>query len=85
MYEFFSGMTAMGSFVVALFFARFWVRTRESLFAVFGAAFLLMAVNQSLLALIDIPREEQSWIYLLRLAAFTLIILAIIRKNLVLR
>jgi hypothetical protein len=30
---------------------------------------------------LDVPREEQSWAYLLRLAAFILIIVAIVYKN----
>jgi hypothetical protein len=39
-------------------------------------------VNQGLVALAGIPREEQSWIYLLRLAGFGLLVAAIIGKNL---
>jgi hypothetical protein len=34
-----------------------------------------------LLAASGIPREEQSWVYLIRLAAFALIIVAIAAKN----
>jgi hypothetical protein len=81
MYEFFAGVTATGYLVGALFFARFWARTRESLFAIFAIAFFFLSLNQTLVALIDIPREEQSWIYLLRLAAFVLIIIGVVAKN----
>ena len=77
-----SGLIAMGFLVAALFFVRFWSRTRDDLFLAFGLAFVLMALNQGLPALLDVPREEQSPFYLLRLAAFILIILAIIGKNL---
>jgi hypothetical protein len=63
-------------------FFRFWRRTRDFLFLAFGLAFCLFAANQAAVALLDIPRETQSWIYLLRLAGFTLIIVAILRKNL---
>jgi hypothetical protein len=76
-----SGLVAMGFAVAALFFVRFWWRTRDGLFLAFGFAFVLMALNQGLPALLDVPREEQSPFYLLRLAAFILIILAIIGKN----
>jgi hypothetical protein len=40
-----------------------------------------MAVQQAILAWADIPHEERSWVYLIRLAAFSLIILAILLKN----
>jgi hypothetical protein len=51
------------------------------LFAAFACAFWLLALNQALVGLEAIPREELSWIYLIRLAAFTFIIVAIIDKN----
>ena len=79
--DFFSGMIAMGFTVCAVFFLRFWRRTRDSLFLVFSIAFLLLALNQSLTTLLGLPLEERSWLYLLRLAAFLIIIGAIVRKN----
>ena len=79
---FLSGVITMGYVIAGLFFLRFWSRTRDSLFIAFACAFWLLAVNQALVALAGVPREEQSWIYLLRLGAFTLIIAAIVRKNL---
>ncbi|UIJ71765.1 DUF5985 family protein [Aurantimonas sp. HBX-1] len=81
MFEFMSGLIVAGFLVSGLFFLRFWKRTRDSLFVAFALAFWLLALNQTLLVMADIPYEERSWIYLLRLAAFTLIIVAIIRKN----
>lgn len=80
--SFFGGAIAAGYAVAAGFFMRFWGRTRYGLFLAFAGAFALMAANQSLPVLLGIPREEQSGVYLLRLAAFVLIILAILRKNL---
>ena len=77
-----AGLIAMGFLVAALFFVRFWRRTRDDLFLAFGFAFVLMALNQGLPALLNVPSEEQSPFYLLRLAAFILIIVAIIGKNL---
>jgi Family of unknown function (DUF5985) len=79
--EFVSGAIAMGHLTAAIFFARFWVRTRDLLFVAFAIAFSLLALNQVLSALAGVPREEQSWIYLIRLAAFALIAAAIAHKN----
>ena len=78
---FLSGMITMGFLVGALFFARFWTRRRDVLFLAFAAAFCLLALNQALLTLGGVPREEQSWVYLLRLAAFMLIAGAVAYKN----
>jgi hypothetical protein len=79
--DFVSGAITIGFLIVGLFFLRFWSRTRDRLFLTFAAAFWLLAVNQALVALAGIPREEQSWIYLIRLLAFILIIVAIVHKN----
>jgi hypothetical protein len=83
--QFLMGANTMGFIAAGVFFLRFWRRTHDSLFAVFSVAFLLLAANQALVALSGIPREEQSPIYLLRLAAFSLLIIAIIRKNMATR
>ena len=74
-------MVAAGFLVSGLFFLRFWRRTHDSLFIAFALAFWLLGLGQTLVALTDIPVEERSWIYLLRLAAFSLIRIAIFRKN----
>jgi len=79
---FFAGVISAGHALAAVFFLKFWWRTGDMLFAAFAAAFCLLALNQFLLAASDIPREEQSWVYLLRLAAFVLIAAAILHKNL---
>jgi hypothetical protein len=80
--NFVGGVTAMGYAVVATFFLRFWVRTRDLLFLAFSSAFALMALLSALVILLHVPQEEQSPFYLLRLAAFLLIIVAIVSKNL---
>jgi len=80
-YEFLAGLIAMGEMIAGLFFLRFWTRTRDTLFLAFAAAFWLLAANQTLLGLTDVVLEERSWIYLLRVAAFLLIIAAVIAKN----
>jgi hypothetical protein len=81
LYDFLAGAVAFGFWILALFFLRFWKRTRDELFASFALAFVLLGVGQTVLALGGFPVEERSWVYLIRLAAFGLILLAIIRKN----
>ena len=76
-----SGAVTFGFFACALFFLRFWRRTRDFLFQAFAIAFLLLGAVQAILALGNIPVEERSWVYAFRLAAFLLILFAIIRKN----
>jgi len=81
LYDFLSGAVALGFAVCALFFLRFWRRTREELFLAFALAFLLLGIGQTILALANIPTEERGSVYLIRLAAFLLILVAIYRKN----
>jgi hypothetical protein len=80
-FHFLSGALVMGFAVAGLFFLRFWKRTRDSLFLTFAIAFWLLGLVQALLALTDFPVEEKSFFYLIRLAAFVLILVAIWRKN----
>jgi uncharacterized protein DUF5985 len=79
--SFLSGLITMGFVIAALFFFRFWRRTRDALFRTFGFAFLLLALNQALIGLSDVTGEERSLLYIPRLAAFALLIVAIVRKN----
>lgn len=81
LYDFLSGAVALGFAACALFFLRFWRRTGEELFLAFAVAFLLLGTGQTVLALANIPTEERGSIYILRLIAFLLILLAIYRKN----
>jgi hypothetical protein len=81
LFDFLSGVITMGFVVAGLFFLRFWKRTHEGLFIAFALAFWLLGLTQSLLSFTDIPIEERSWLYLLRLSAFLLILVSIWRKN----
>jgi hypothetical protein len=78
---FLSGMVTAGFLAAGLFFARFWARSRDSLFLAFAAAFWLLALNQLLVSLVDEAEDRQSWPYLLRVAAFLLIAIGVVRKN----
>jgi zinc transporter ZupT len=76
-----TGAIIMGYTVAAVFFVKFWRRTRDFLFLAFAAAFLLMATTPLLTTWLEVPREEQSPFYLLRLLAFLIIIVAIVWKS----
>jgi hypothetical protein len=80
-YSYISGLITMAYILAGIFFLRFWRRTDDGLFVNFALAFWLLALNQAIVSLAGIVREEQSWIYLLRLLAFLLIIVGIVRKN----
>ena len=81
LYNFLSGAVAFGFVVCGLFFLRFWRRTREELFLAFALAFALLGASQAILALASIASEERGSIFLIRLVAFLLILVAIVRKN----
>jgi hypothetical protein len=79
--DFLSGAITLGFLVAGLFFLRFWRRTHDRLFLAFAIAFALLGIGQAVQALANIPQEERSFIFLIRLAAFTLILAAVVRKN----
>lgn len=79
--DFLSGAITAGFVVAGLYFLRSWKRTREGLFLAFAAAFWLLGLAQGLITFADIPLEERSWLFLLRLAAFALILASIWKKN----
>lgn len=79
--QFLSGAIVMGFAVAALLFLSYWRRTGQSLFLTFSASFFLLAVNYTWLALTNIPVEERSPLFLIRLLAFSLIIVAIVQLN----
>ncbi|HEU4889309.1 MAG TPA: DUF5985 family protein [Thermoanaerobaculia bacterium] len=76
-----AGALLAGYAMVALFFLRFWVSSRDRLFALFALAFGVLAVQRLALALTRESMEDQTVFYLLRLAAFIIIIMAIVDKN----
>lgn len=75
------GLLAAGYAVCALFFLKFWSRTCDRLFAMFAAAFALLAVHRVLAVLTYNWFGESVWLYVIRLVAFVLILVAIVDKN----
>jgi hypothetical protein len=81
MNDFISGILTMGYTVAGIFFLRFWRDTRDRLFAMFGAAFFILAVQRIGLEFAnDGPERATAW-YFVRLLAFVIILLAIFDKN----
>ena len=76
-----AGALAAGYAVAGLFFAKFWSRTRDRLFAMFAVAFWLLAIQRLAIVLSERWLEDTTPFYVLRLAAFLLILFAIIDKN----
>ena len=81
MAEFLSGVIFAGALTAALFFLRFWRQTSDRLFAIFALAFGLFAGSRLLLAVLDESNEARTWVYVLRLVTFLLIIAAVVDKN----
>jgi hypothetical protein len=81
MEEFMMGAIAMGSAVAALFFLRFWRETGDRLFVMFAISFLLLGATRLGLAFSHDTVEGQTHWYWVRLAAFVLILVAIVDKN----
>lgn len=82
MAAFLSGMITAGFLIAALFFCRFWQRTGDVMFAFLSASFILFACSQAASLLFDTPHDDKTWVYLLRLAGFVLLLGGIVGKNL---
>lgn len=81
MYLFVNGMITMGCLVAAGFFFHLRQQTSERLFAFFGAAFALFALERFVLSWLDTPDQDSAVAYLIRLLGFVFIIVAIVDKN----
>ncbi len=81
MIDFLAGAVTMGFVVASAFFVRFWRKTADRLFLAFAAAFGLLALNQILAAVLEAGDERTPFVYVLRVLAFILILLAIVDKN----
>jgi hypothetical protein len=81
MKSFMSGMIVAGYLVVSLYFFKFWRKVSDVFFLYFALAFLILAGQRTALAFAPGENEHDAAIYLLRLAAFLVILFAIIDKN----
>lgn len=79
---FLTGGTATACVAIGLFFLRFWRRTDDRFFLLFALAFWVFALNRVALAVIgDEDESARMVVYVVRLAAFLLILTAIVDKN----
>jgi hypothetical protein len=81
-----AGMFLSGIFMVTflasgLFFLKFWKRTRDQFFLFFAWACWLIAAERVALLFASPVEEPRTVFYFIRLAAFILIIAAIVNKN----
>ncbi|MGH7972643.1 MAG: DUF5985 family protein [Limisphaerales bacterium] len=74
-----AGAIMVSSCAIALFFLRYWKKTRDRLFGFFSVSFLLLGIERVSMVMVD--GEGHTLVYLIRLAAFLLIIFAIVDKN----
>ena len=82
MIDFLAGAVTLGYAVAAVFFLRFWRKTADRLFMSFALAFVLLATNQVLAAILEAGDERTPFVYSLRVLGFLLILWAIVEKNL---
>jgi hypothetical protein len=75
------GVIVTASLTAGMFFLKFWRRTRDTIFLAFGAAFIIEGLNRIGFLFVAHPNEGSPTIYIVRLIAFLLILLAIVWKN----
>ncbi|HEU5395712.1 MAG TPA: DUF5985 family protein [Verrucomicrobiae bacterium] len=73
------GAIVMGSLAVALYFFQFWRQTRDVLFACFAIAFSLLAIER--FASVLVADEVRTYIFVIRLVAFSVMVAGIVLKN----
>jgi xanthine/uracil permease len=78
--QFLLGAIVLACGVAGLYFLRFWRKTNDRLFAYFAVAFWVLGANWLLLAFIN-QDEVRTWLYVIRLCAFLVILYAILEKN----
>lgn len=81
MIDFLSGAFFMACLAAALVFLRFWRRTGDRFFALFAASFGLLAGERLILVFIQPADEARTFVHLIRLAAFAIIVVGIVDKN----
>jgi uncharacterized membrane protein len=79
--SFLSGAIMGLCFVASLFFARFWSRTQDRLFAVFSLSFFLLGFERCALFVVGANDETRTWVYLIRFVAFAVLVVGIVDKN----
>ena len=76
-----SGILIAEYAIIALFFLRFWTKSKDCLFFLFAIAFAILAAQRFTIAMTREIFENQAALYLVRLAAFVVIIVGVVDKN----
>ncbi len=76
-----TGAIAVSSFLVGLFFFRFWRNSKDRFFLLFALSFWIEALDRLALGLSGEASESQPLIYCGRVIAYGLIVVAIWQKN----
>lgn len=80
-YAILTGATITLATVVALSFFKAYRRTQDRLFLLFGIAFVVMAGERLVLAIIARPEADDPLAYIPRIVAFGTILFAIVDRN----
>jgi uncharacterized membrane protein HdeD (DUF308 family) len=75
------GVIVTASLLASLFFLKFWRQTRDPLFLAFGVALLLEGINRMAFLFVAVPNDRYISVYVIRLAAFLLILAGILHKG----
>jgi zinc transporter ZupT len=76
------GAISMASLTIALFFLRFWRNTGDRFFMYFALSFFIEGLHRVYSAVLNETGEDTPLHYLIRIAAYGLILWAILEKNL---
>jgi Ca2+/Na+ antiporter len=75
------GAVIMGCLTASVFFLSFWRKSRDRFFGFFALAFLLLSVSWWVLVIMGELNRFNPAVYVTRLAAFVVIIIAVLDKN----
>jgi hypothetical protein len=81
LHDFLSGGCMVAFAAIGFFFLRFWSKTRDRFFLWFAVAFWFLAVERIVLLFVGPENELRPAVYLIRLASFVLIAIAVFNKN----
>ncbi|MBC7982264.1 MAG: hypothetical protein H7Y02_00260 [Candidatus Obscuribacterales bacterium] len=75
------GVIVTVSLTASAFFLKFWRQTRDQLFLAFAASFCIEGINRVGFLFLERPNEGDPLLYIVRLCAYSIIVVAIINKN----
>ncbi|MBS1984740.1 MAG: hypothetical protein JST16_11260 [Bdellovibrionales bacterium] len=78
---FLSGVCLSTFLGAGLIFYRVWRKVHDRFFLLFGCACVVIGLERIPLIFLDPSIEENSWVYVFRLLAFVLILIAVIDAN----